>query len=205
MDCNRTDKSVDDKKFPMMARLVLADTLRKSLNQQVTLWEGILGHLQFVNNPEWTTDQSAYTEWVEYILHTKEMDIAREDLIKIVPFEMYDRMIRTLHLNCITIPYNDGSREEDVDVGTGLFGLGSMFNHSCEPNVEMVNVMEMQSGYGTFKTCQAVEEGEELCIQYAGKNDRYEDRHKYLYFYYGFQCECSKCMADKKLLDAQEL
>ena len=185
------DKVVDNKKFPIMARLILADTLQKGLNGESTLFEGILGHLCYANNPEWTTDKTPYVEWTDWLIHRQEnIDIKKENITNIVPFEMYDRIVRTLHLNCITI--QDGEQ----DIATGLFGLGSFFNHSCAPNCQIIQKMEDKSGYGIFQTISDVKEGEELCIQYAGQNDTYQDRQNYLMWMYGFQCQCSKCVAE---------
>lgn len=187
-----SDKVVENKKFPIMARLILADTLQKALNGEPSLFEGILGHLCYASNPEWTTDKTPYIEWMDWLIHKqKSIVIKKEDVEKIVPFEMYDRIVRTLHLNCITI--QDG----DEDVATGLFGLGSMFNHSCEPNCEIVQKMENRSGYAIFQTITDVKQGDELCIQYAGKNDIYQDRQNYLMWVYGFQCQCKKCLAEE--------
>ena len=186
------DKVEENKKFPIMARLILADTLQKALNGEPTLFEGIFGYLCFANNSQWDIDKAPYIQWVEWLIHKqKSIDIKKEDIEKIVPFEMYDRIIRTLHLNCITI--QDG----DTDIATGLFGLGSIFNHSCQPNCEIAQKMEDRSGYGIFQTINEIKEGDELCIQYAGMNDTYQDRQNYLMWVYGFQCQCSKCLAEE--------
>lgn len=197
---NRDYKVVDDKKFPIMSRLILSDTLQKTLSSQSTLWNGILRHLCFANNSEWITDKTPYIEWIDWLIHKKQnIAMTKDDISKIVPFEMYDRICRILHLNCITIQdgYND-------DIATGLFGFGSMFNHSCQPNVEIVPKMENRSGYGIFNTITDIKEGDELCIQYAGQNDNYQDRQRYLMWVYGFQCQCIKCLADKAHFNAQQ-
>eukprot|EP01084_Bolivina_argentea_P098690 177357_1 len=200
---NRDYKVMEDKKFPIMARLILSNTLEQTLNTKPTLWDGILGHLCFAKNEEWNIDKEPYDEWIEYVMKNVNSGIQRDELLNIIPFEMYDRIIRILHLNCITIPYNNGQNKEDEDIATGLFGLGSFFNHSCEPNVELMNKMEYQSGYAKFQTISDIKEGEELHIQYAGKNDTFEDRQKYLMWVYGFVCQCSKCTYDKiKLNDS---
>ena len=188
--CFHADKVEDGKKFPLMARLILADTLEKSLSGEGTLWNGILGHLCFANNESYASDKTPYHEFINYLIVTAKINIKKSELMNIVPVEMYDRIIRILHLNCITITYNE------EDVATGLFGLASMFNHSCDPNVEMLDKMEDKSGFARFHCLHDVEVGEELCIQYAGKNDSYEDRQQYLMWNYGFQCQCKKCIRD---------
>ncbi len=96
-----------------------------------------------------------------------------------------------LHINSMTI-----CDEKGEDIACGLFGVGSYFNHSCVPNVQLENGMESNSGFASFSTIKDVEEGEELCLMYGGLNDKVEDRRKYFLWNYGFVCQCPKCVEE---------
>merc|ERR1712204_147925 len=97
--------------------------------------------------------------------------------------------MRILNANCMQIQC------EDEIIGTALFGLASFFNHSCRPNVELMDKMETQTGYGMFRTVDNVRKGNELCIQYADANrfETFEEKQAYLMFAYGFYCNCALC------------
>ena len=103
----------------------------------------MLGQLAFANNIHVESDEP-YKLWLNYCVsycQSVNIDLTKDNLMKIVPFSMYERLLQILHINCMTISY------ETDDIATGLFGLSSLFNHSCEPNVELANKMEYQSGY----------------------------------------------------------
>ncbi|ETO11958.1 hypothetical protein RFI_25418 [Reticulomyxa filosa] len=196
-------KKVDSKfgKFPIMARAAMVHTLKALLSRKESLWSGILGRLCYVNHTNHRKEP--YDMWIEYVLQRRQQysliqNLDRDTLMKIIPFEMYQRILNILHLNCITIQFRSNATNTTQDVGTGLFGLASFFNHSCVPNVMLEECMEQDSGLGNFVTCEDVSKGDELCLQYAGKGDDYITRQNYFHWYYGFKCECAKCLEDAK-------
>lgn len=79
--------------------------------------------------------------------------------------------------------------------GSAIYHVGSMFNHSCTPNVHAC----WPTGTSTvsFRTLRDVQLGEELLISYIDADMSYERRQASLLFNYGFSCECPKCDEEK--------
>eukprot|EP00656_Telonema_subtile_P035472 TRINITY_DN39443_c0_g1_i1.p1 TRINITY_DN39443_c0_g1~~TRINITY_DN39443_c0_g1_i1.p1 ORF type:complete len:267 (+),score=36.09 TRINITY_DN39443_c0_g1_i1:117-917(+) len=95
-----------------------------------------------------------------------------------------------LPLNCM--------RLEAFRPVTALFQEASMFNHSCQSNVEVHT--ESAPGHegwqAVFRTVRDVEEGEELCLGY-DRCKMGEDRKTFqqrLSDNYGFECTCPECV-----------
>jgi len=180
--------------FPILSRILMAHTLEHSLKQLPTLWQGILGSLCFAQN--FQVDRRPYDNWVDFVV--KKFDnLNKEAVEKITPFAMYERVMRICQLNAMNVTYHVKGTNKTEDVCTALFGLGSFFNHSCEPNTELKPSMEEKSGFGSFVTRADVKEGEQLCIAYCGLTDAVEDRQTHLEWYYAFKCQCPKCIRER--------
>ena len=186
---NRHFAMNQNRKFPVMARLILGQTLAHYYESTACPWNGILGRLCFEDKSERVTDREPYDEYMKWLVDEEQFDY--DELQRIVPFELYDRCIRILHRNCMQINY------EDDAIGTALFGLGSFFNHSCRPNVQLSDKMQSQSAYAMFESVQNIKKGSELCLQYVDSNDfgSNDEKQKYLMFAYGFYCQCSLCLS----------
>ena len=77
-------------------------------------------------------------------------------------------------------------------VGSGVFPVAALLNHSCCPNVcvsfDGVELM--------MRVTEDVQPGDELCISYIELGATSASRRKDLLERYFFQCECSACVAD---------
>jgi hypothetical protein len=89
---------------------------------------------------------------------------------------------------------------------------GRQFNHSCDPNVKFRFVSENNNIYSharnkpLFVTCmymifyasKNIKKGEELLDNYFDINLPYQKRQHISQKYYGFSCQCKKCIVEKQ-------
>jgi hypothetical protein len=86
----------------------------------------------------------------------------------------------------------------DEYVGSAISPLYSMFNHSCDPNVDWRHD-EHSSTVMLFAT-KDIAEGEEMCISYIKVAEMgREERQKALMPWLGMECGCEKCVREKNL------
>jgi len=76
-------------------------------------------------------------------------------------------------------------------LGSAVYSLGSMFNHSCEPNVEVV--FPNNNHQVRFVAACDSAPGTELTISYIDADTNTAARRKQLEFAYGFSCQCPRC------------
>jgi len=77
----------------------------------------------------------------------------------------------------------------------GLFPVGSLFNHSCVPNVKLGSSL---SGHKVFfSAAEPIRAGDELFYQYHNHVDR-KIRREELYEKYHFWCNCDLCNEEGK-------
>ena len=111
----------------------------------------------------------------------------------------YARLMGRLHLNSFRV-YSGTAGDLQNANGSALYLLGSMFNHSCDPNVRV----DFPHGdhRAHFVLTRAVEANEELCISYiAAEQERMtgEQRQSALKFSHGFDCALSCSCIDRPL------
>lgn len=75
--------------------------------------------------------------------------------------------------------------------GSALYLLASMFNHSCDPNVDVT--FPGDSATAAFVTNRPVAPGEALSISYMDANVKGGERQAHLRWAYGFNCRCKRC------------
>ena len=111
----------------------------------------------------------------------------------------YARLMGRLHLNSFRV-YSGTAADVQNANGSALYLLGSMFNHSCDPNVRV----DFPHGdhRAHFVLTRAVEANEELCVSYiAAEQERMtaEQRQSALMFSHGFDCASSCSCGDRPL------
>jgi SET domain len=84
---------------------------------------------------------------------------------------------------------------EVVAEGTGLYVVGSCFNHSCEPNVALLKSDGDMDNMTTVLALRDIQPGDELCISYIDENEDYHVRQDMLADYQ-FVCACTKCVRE---------
>ncbi|KAK4768617.1 hypothetical protein SAY87_003758 [Trapa incisa] len=85
----------------------------------------------------------------------------------------------------------DASSIEQVKVGQAIYARGSLFNHSCQPNIHIYFL----SRNLYIRTTEQVAEGHPLELSYGPQIGQWtcKDRQKFLKEEYSFQCQCSGC------------
>ena len=86
---------------------------------------------------------------------------------------------------------------ESENLGSAMHPSASYFNHSCDPNVSKVR----QGRTVLFVTSRNVRVGEELCISYGHTERPLEERRNELKRWWGFVCDCPRCLHELGLLD----
>lgn len=84
-------------------------------------------------------------------------------------------------------------------LGWGLWTTGSIWNHSCAPNVAKERVGDRWVFMVDPAADAGVALGEELCISYLGGDEKelgVAERRKRLSDAWGFECQCDKCLAE---------
>jgi SET and MYND domain-containing protein len=78
--------------------------------------------------------------------------------------------------------------------GSAVYLLASLFNHSCDPNVNVA----WPAGTATVKFTAArdIDPGEQLTISYINQAMPVAARQQVLEFSYGFQCHCALCVEE---------
>eukprot|EP00879_Flechtneria_rotunda_P020915 GHRR01022022.1.p1 GENE.GHRR01022022.1~~GHRR01022022.1.p1 ORF type:complete len:356 (+),score=153.42 GHRR01022022.1:854-1921(+) len=75
--------------------------------------------------------------------------------------------------------------------GSALYLLASMYNHSCEPNVNVT--FPGSNSTAVFTAARPISGGEQLFISYIDADQEVGMRQEYLAFVYGFRCRCVRC------------
>lgn len=86
----------------------------------------------------------------------------------------------------------DSSKLQCSTSGQGIYTIGCLFNHSCDPNLQVLYVDENDETL-TAVCLRDVAVGEELCISYINEAMPYSDRQQQLFEHYLFNCSCTKC------------
>lgn len=93
-----------------------------------------------------------------------------------------------------------GERQKDADVLLGLFPLGSLFNHSCLPNVGKV----LLEDWVILRASRDIRAKDELLQYYVDIRMPYEMRQKETIQEYGFRCDCNRCHVEA-VIDRQSI
>ena len=119
-----------------------------------------------------------------------------EKLSRILPSDIspsqFARAVQLNSLGYYTFPelvtYGEGLRFLS---GTGIYPKGSMFNHSCSPNINHYSIGDVTF----FRALNDIEQGEELFISYIGRDLLVESKSVRDEFLDSrdFECTCTKC------------
>lgn len=80
-----------------------------------------------------------------------------------------------------------------LPLGLGVYPLGALLNHSCEPNCVLYYAPKTHAQ--VIRTIRHVKEGEELCHPYIDLACTTPERRAKLDASYHFRCDCSRCAA----------
>ena len=127
-------------------------------------------------------------------------------LSALLPLPLYARLVALLHLNCHSV---FAAASDASPLATALFVHGSLFNHSCAPNVELQQPLYPSDALtaapgsagmrvGVWLATRDVAAGEELCNAYTDVSVGVKQRSEYLEWAYGFVCRCERCEAERR-------
>lgn len=85
--------------------------------------------------------------------------------------------------------------DEERHEAYGVFPLGSLFNHSCAPNMSKV----LLADWVFLRAARDVAVGEELTQYYCDVRMPVEMRQKELFELFEFKCNCSRCAFELEL------
>ncbi|KAL0316906.1 UNVERIFIED_CONTAM: Histone-lysine N-methyltransferase ATXR4 [Sesamum radiatum] len=117
--------------------------------------------------------------------------------------EWYAGLLARIRINAFRIELAVGSYEDllslaaasveaEAAVGNAVYVLPSLYNHDCDPNVNIVWVENVDA---KVKALRDIEEGEELRICYIDASMDYKARQRILYEGFGFHCNCPRCVS----------
>lgn len=82
----------------------------------------------------------------------------------------------------------------DQHKSAGIWINASYINHSCLPNIQTAFIGDMM----IIRAAKDLDAGSELTYSYTGLLGTYDERQSGLE-YYGFQCNCGRCLSDQKI------
>ncbi|XP_051140669.1 histone-lysine N-methyltransferase ATXR4 isoform X2 [Andrographis paniculata] len=132
-----------------------------------------------------------------------EVSDINSEQIKFLTEEWYTNVLARVRINAFRIEvavghYEDllssaaASVEAEAAVGNAVYILPSLYNHDCDPNV---NIVWIENVDAKIKALRDIEEGEELRICYIDASMEFEARQRILYEGFGFHCKCERCAA----------
>ena len=80
--------------------------------------------------------------------------------------------------------------------GFGLWGIASIFNHSCNANINTFTIGDMMICFAV----KNIEKDEELYTMYTPNTNSYITRKEKCQYNWGFDCTCDLCLYDKNKL-----
>ncbi len=89
-----------------------------------------------------------------------------------------------------------GSALDSSSKGSAIYLMASLFNHSCEPSVNVA--FPRNNSTLVLTAARDIDPGEELTISYIDHEMGLSARQERLAFAYGFQCGCPKCSDELK-------
>ena len=126
----------------------------------------------------------------------------------------FTRILSRLHLNVFrvdTIPPLDvtdpsalfkaaaaaaaGGTSSTSPRGSAVYLMGSMFNHSCDPNVDVT--FPDNNALVSFVAATDIPKNHEITISYIDASAGRAARQQQLSFAYGFQCTCPRCIEEE--------
>ena len=128
--------------------------------------------------------------------------------LALLEIDWFVSVLSRLHINVFRvgcmIPPGSGSSDSGrrapvpamgaVTSGSAAFLVASLFNHSCEPNVEVV--FRRNDSTATFVAARDIDQGEQLFVSYLDEGMGLKYRQNHLRFSYGFTCGCQRCIEE---------
>jgi hypothetical protein len=112
--------------------------------------------------------------------------------------EQIKQLLDVMATNCLCTNALQHSDREPQPRRLGMFNILSKVNHACNPNCEIVNLVNLagKTDLLVLVTNQAVQAGQELSIAYMtfSTTTNTKQRREELYNEHGFVCNCADCV-----------
>jgi hypothetical protein len=149
-----------------------------------TRWSELLGAV-LLNGQE-RTPNSPYTEYTEWLQKWPN------------GFEEYKQLKRQIGGGAVASKCHSSSK------GQGIYSIGACFNHSCEPNLQILYT-DANDETLVAVCIKDIHVGDECTISYINEELSLIERQQQLYEHYLFECGCRKCASQKEAeREAQE-
>jgi hypothetical protein len=110
-----------------------------------------------------------------------------------VPFDAAASCCSRVLCNCFALELPH--RGSILRIGSGSYPRGSLFNHSCAPNIGFARVGREI----VFFAARDIAAGDRMCINYVDLNLSLGERKRELREEYGFDCQCDRCASGSSL------
>jgi len=133
-----------------MTAALTCQLLTQQIQSQVSLSNGLdtenklwptLNQLAFANvhTEHVENDYKTFVDFITPRCQTAHR-LSRADVMTLLPLQLYARLTGVLHINVFSA--FDSPIPSAKQVASVLFAEASFFNHSCQPNVELIHPLE---------------------------------------------------------------
>ena len=168
--------------------------------------------------PSWKEEHALLLQTLESCEKIRDSEEEKEKIRSVFDIRWYADLTTRFHLNSFKVEYpvsaSTSSSQGDFRAmmehtlassirtgasnGSAIYAYGSMFNHSCAPNVNVA--WPERNHLVEFVANENIKQGEQLTIAYIDLNEDWSlnvaKRRAQLEEAYGFVCECPRCVSE---------
>ena len=168
--------------------------------------------------PSWKEEHALLLQTLESCEKIRDSEEEKAKIRSVFDIRWYADLTTRFHLNSFKVEYpvsaSSSSSQGDframmeqtltmsirtgASKGSAIYAYGSMFNHSCAPNVNVT--WPERNHLVEFVANENIKQGEQLTIAYIDLNEDWSlnvaKRRAQLEEAYGFLCECPRCVSE---------
>ena len=168
--------------------------------------------------PSWKEEHALLLQTLESCEKIRDSEEEKAKIRSVFDIRWYADLTTRFHLNSFKVEYpvsaSSSSSQGDFRAmmehtlassirtgasnGSAIYAYGSMFNHSCAPNVNVA--WPERNHLVEFVANENIKQGEQLTIAYIDLNEDWSlnvaKRRAQLEEAYGFVCECPRCVSE---------
>ena len=168
--------------------------------------------------PSWKEEHALLLQTLESCEKVRDSEEEKAKIRSVFDIRWYADLTTRFHLNSFKVEYpvsaSSSSSQGDFRAmmeqtltssirtgasnGSAIYAYGSMFNHSCAPNVNVT--WPERNHLVEFVANENIKQGEQLTIAYIDLNEDWSlnvaKRRAQLEEAYGFVCECPRCVSE---------